>query len=231
VSIDGTAVGQGTLCDAAHPGCAPGTADVGSADIDVNIKPFSEGLHHLVVTVSDVAGNVGTVTDEMFEVDNIRPVYSDHQDLTIGSDVPNQQAANNGGNTGGSQGGVEGAQADSCPQPKLSVLLADKPLRIKHKVPVLVRSQKYRFTGHLTCLINGRRRSAAKHTVVHLHALIKGKTAWKTRFGVGSGGKFTIRLRNPTTRTLDFTYISANGKVTHVQIRLTAVKKPRKHKH
>ena len=58
--------------------------------------------------------------------------------------------------------------AQQCRSPRLSVFLAQKPLRVSSGVPVLKTGKRYRFSGRLTCVINGRRRSAPKRTRIDI---------------------------------------------------------------
>ncbi|MGG7380136.1 hypothetical protein ACQ7B2_15700, partial [Escherichia coli] len=83
-------------------------------------------------------------------------------------------------------GAVLGASAGGCVKPKLSMRLRQKPLRIKHGVPVLVKGKRYRFTGRLTCLVNGKQHSAPKHTHIQLRALLRHRSYLKGRATVGS---------------------------------------------
>ncbi len=45
-------------------------------------------------------------------------------------------------------------------------MLNSKPVRVSKGVPVLKYKKAYKFTGRLTCVINGKRRSAPKRTKV-----------------------------------------------------------------
>jgi len=223
VLIDGATVNTGTIvCDASP-------CDVGKAPVDLDTTKFADGLHHLTITVSDTAGHVGTVFDyPSFEIDNTPPSNSSTATLTIGSDVSIPPPSNNGGN--GGKGGVLGGSAASCASPKLSMLLAQKPVRVKKGVAVLYRGKSYRFTGRLTCVVRNKRVSAPKKTKIQLFAIVKGKSASKGKATVGSGGKITIKISAPSSRTLEFRFTNADKKVSRVRIKVQVVKAPKKHK-
>jgi hypothetical protein len=220
VEVDGVPVSQGALCGATDP------CDLGRITLPLDTTRFLDGVHHLVVAISDTAGNVGDAADEDFQIVNQQPAYSSTATLTVGSGVP---APAGGGS--GSSGGVAGASAGSCTKPKLSMLLDQRPLRIRRGVPVLVAGKRYRFTGRLTCLIDGRRRSAPKRTRIDVRAIVHGKSVPKGRATVGSAGKIVFRLAAPSSRTLEFRFTGLDGKVTRVRIKVAAVHVKPKHKH
>ena len=219
VVVDGMQVASGPLCADTDP------CDVGDVKLPLDTTRFSDGVHHLVVAIADTDGNVGNAADEDFEVANTPPVYSNTAVLTVGSAVP--QPA---GGAGGSSGGVQGASAGSCTKPKLSMVLDQRPLRIRRGVPVLVAGKRYRFTGRLTCVINGRRVSAPKRTRIDVRAIVGGRSVPKARTTVGAAGKIVIRLASPSSRTLEFRFTGLDGKVTRVRIKVAAVHVKHKHK-
>lgn len=201
------------------PGC-----DVGNRKVTLDTSTWADGPYHFVVVVKDVDGQTANIADGTLTVSNTDPNHP-KADLTIGSDVSIPPPP--GGN--GSQGGVEGASQSSCASAKLSMLLSQKPVRISHKVPVLYKNKKYRFTGRLTCLVKGKRVSAAKKTKVEIYAIVNGKTVHKGTARVASGGKLAIRLANPSARTLEFRFKGADGKTARVRIKIKTVKAPKKH--
>jgi hypothetical protein len=209
--------------------CAPaGSCRSGTARLPFNTKDFADGTYDLRIVVTDVDGNVGSVVDDPgFQVWNYRPTGSKTATLSVGSSVPTPA----GGGGGGPSGGVKGASAGSCTSPKLSMVLDQRPLRIRHGVPVLVAGKRYRFTGRLTCVINGRRVSAPKRTRIDVRALVRGRSAPKAHGSVGAKGKIVFRIASPSSRTLEFRFTAPNGKVTRVRIKIDTVKvKKQKHK-
>lgn len=205
------------LCPAADPDC-----DVGGMALTLNTSAWAPGLYHFVVVAKDVANQASNIADGTLTI-QAPPANNSSATLTIGSGVTIPEAQPNGG-----QGGVQGASASSCTQPRLSMLLSQKPVRIKHKVPVLYKNKKYTFTGRLTCVVNDKRHSAAKKTEVEVYAIVKGKSVHKATMRVASGGKLTVKVASPSTRTLEFRF-KADGKTTRVRIKITIVKAPKKH--
>jgi hypothetical protein len=238
---DGADLAQATLVAGSTPVgapvdlCAPaGSCRSGSATLPFSTGSLADGFYDLHIVLTDVNGVTGTVpikTDGLFQIWNYRPAGSSTATLSVGSSVP-QPAPSGGGGGGGSQGGVKGASAGSCTSPKLSMVLDQKPLRVSHGVPVLVAGKKYRFTGRLTCVINGKRVSAPKRTRIDVRAIVHGRSAPKTHGSVGAKGVIVFRLASPSSRTLEFRFTDANGKVTRVRIKVETVKvkKPKKHK-
>ena len=173
----------------------------------------------------DTAGQATNIADGTLEINNTPPPNNPTATLTIGSSVPTPPEAGDNG----SGGGIQGASISSCTDAKLSMLLSQKPVRIKHKVPVLYKNKKYKFTGRLTCVVKNKRHSAAKRTRVDVYAIIKGKAHRKATMKVASGGKLTIKLASPSSRTLEFRFKGEDGTTTRVRIKITIVKAPKQH--
>src|SRR3954447_12823660 len=165
-----TPVQSAPLC---HPA---GSCDVGVADVDFDSRSLPDGPHHMRVVVSDVDGNIAAIADHDFEVDNAPKYYQTQVNLTVGSGVSFPAP---GGQKPGGSGGVLEAGAGSCTSPKLSMLLSQKPVRVRKGVAVLIRGKKYRFTGRLTCRSGNKRVSAPKRTKIQIFAIVKGRTAPK----------------------------------------------------
>jgi hypothetical protein len=227
VSLDGgktTTRGPFRLCD----GCdsvGPGQADA-PVEAQWDTTQFADGPHELTVVLTDTANQIGHITNAT-EIHNAAYPNNPSATLTIGSAVPAPPPAPGPG----TQGGIKGASASSCVRAKLSMLLSQKPVRIKHRVPVLYKNKKYKFTGRLTCVVNTKRHSAAKKTKVDVYAIIKGKRHHKATLRVASGGKLTVKLASPSSRTLEFRFKGADGKTTRVRIKIKVVKAPKHHKH
>jgi hypothetical protein len=196
-----------------------GSCTDGTATLPFSTAGFADGTYDLRVVVADVDGNSATVLDDPdFQIWNNRPAGSATATLSVGSGVP---APAPGG--GGSSGGVRGASAGSCTSPRLSMVLDQKPLRIRHGVPVLVAGKRYRFTGRLTCVINGRRVSAPKRTRIDLRAIVGGSSVPKGSTTVGTKGSIVFRIASQSPRTLEFRFTGLNGKVTRVRIKIETV--------
>lgn len=219
--LGSTLVSQQDLCDPAS------SCTDGRASLPFDTTSFADATYDLRVVVADVDGNARTVLDDPdFQIWNDRPTGSSTATLSVGSSVPTP--AGSGG--GGSSGGVEGASAGSCTSPKLSMVLDQRPLRMHRGVPVLAANKRYRFTGRLTCVINGRRVSAPKRTRIDVRAIVHGKPAPKTHGSVGAGGKIVFRLASPNSRTLEFRFTGLDRKVTRVRIKIETVHVKKKHK-
>jgi|1186.fasta_scaffold23733_2 hypothetical protein len=211
---------------ASAPLCSPaGSCDVGRADVDFDSRSLPDGPHHIRVVVSDVDGDTTAIADQDFEVDNAPKHYETQVHLTVGSNVSSTAP----GAPPGGTGSVRVDRAGACASAKLSMLLSQKPVRVRTGVAVLTRGRPYRFTGRLTCVLGNRRVSAPKRTKIQILALVKGRTAPKGTALVGSGGRVAIRLASPSARTLEFRFRSDGGGITRVRIKVQTVTGPRKH--
>jgi hypothetical protein len=103
--------------------------------------------------------------------------------------------------------------------------LAQKPLRVSKGVPVLLKNKKYRFTGRLTCVIGGRRRSAPKGAKVELLDLVRGKKVNRPKLTVGASGKLTVVVERASSRTLEFRYRAVDGRTSTVKIKIRVATK------
>jgi hypothetical protein len=189
-------------------------SDVVALEVDTTIYP--DGPHRLIVTIRDAGGRTYTINEDL-EVWNHRPTSSPTATLNVGGPGATPQGAGNGGTAGGAVGG---ASATSCASPQLSMLLAQKPLRVSTGVAVLRKNTRYRFTGRLTCVVNGKRRSAAKGAKIAVRNVVGGKTVRKPATAVGGSGKITLVLGYPSSRTIVFRYTAGDGKTSEVRIKV-----------
>jgi hypothetical protein len=201
--------------------CANADASFGLMSTD-----YTDGVHRFVVTVRNENGETSSVPADI-EIWNNRPgqcasplatPLSCPADLSIGSDPTAEPAAPVPGTNNG--GGVQGANETSCKSPRLSMSLSQKPLRVSHGVPVLLKNKKYRFTGRLTCLVGNKRKSATKGTRIEVRNTVGRKTVKKPNGKVGSGGKITLVLKYPSSRTIEFRFTSADKKTSKVRIKV-----------
>jgi hypothetical protein len=200
--------------------CKNEGCSVGDATIGFNTESYTDGVYHLVATVRNASGETNTAEGNI-EIWNNRGQNCSPRcsaDLSIGSDPTAAPPATNPGTKPG--GGVEGANESSCLSPRLSMSLAEKPLRVSHGVPVLLKNKTYRFTGRLTCLVNNKRRSAAKGTRIDVRNTIGRKTVRKASGKVGNGGKITVQLKYSSSRTIEFRFTNADGKSSKVRIKV-----------
>jgi len=215
LTVDGAPAGSVPYC----PGNPAGCADA-SATLSFVTTNYADGVRHLVITVHDSSGDSATINSDVEVWNNRGPNCSPSCSaaLSIGSDPTAEAPAVNPGTKGG--GGVEGANESSCKSPRLSMSLGQKPLRVSHGVPVLLKNKSYRFTGRLTCLINGKRKSAAKGARIEVRNTVGRNTVRKANGKVGNGGKITVLLKYPSSRTIEFRFTSADGKTSKVRIKV-----------
>lgn len=194
----------------------------GHASLTVHTTQFDDGDYTLIVDTYDIARNM-TETKLDLNVWNHPPIGSPTQVLTIGTSSPTVLPG--GGGPAGGAGGVAGASSSSCNSPKLSMFLAQKPLRVSHGVPVLKYGKRYRFNGRLTCVIKGKRQSAPKRTRIDLQNKVGKKTVTKNGTTVRTKGKITMILAYKSSRTLIFKFTNTNGKVSQVKIKIRVAHK------
>ncbi len=109
------------------------------------------------------------------------------------------------------------------------MLLVSNPVRISKGVPVLRYGKRYRFKGRLTCLVNGKRRSAPKGTRIELLNTARGRTVSRVRTEVGVSGAIALRLSYRRARTLVFRYRAADGTTAQVRIKVRVTRKGVRH--
>jgi hypothetical protein len=211
-SVDGTPVDGAAFCpQEPQAGCS-----VARVWLHVDTQAFPDGPHRLSVTIRDAGDRTFTI-DKDLEVWNHPPTGSPTATLNIGSSPDATPGAANGG---GSSGGVEGASATSCGSPRLSMFLGQKPLRVSNGVPVLLKGKRYRFTGRLTCLVGGKRKSAVKGARIDVRNVVRGKTVRKGGATVRGAGRITLILAYPSSRTIEFRYTAGDGKTSKVRIKV-----------
>ena len=229
LTIGGTAVGSTQTFTCRNEGCS-----VSDGTISFNTTGWADGTYHMVATLTNSNGETGLAQNDI-EIWNNRPNQCPPENstprscsapLSIGSDSTSEPPSPGPGtNPGG--GGVKGANESSCKSPRLSMSLSQKPLRVSHGVPVLLKNRKYRFTGRLTCLINNKRKSASKGTRIEVRNIMGRKTVRKHSGKVGSGGKITLVLKYPSSRTIEFRFRNADGKTSKVRIKVRIAQRKR----
>lgn len=233
LSVRATDAGSGLASVQARvDGAVVAAADLGGVDsvedvaLAIATPAFPDGTHQVQVSATDVAGNTGVLVDQPLVFGNTPLVRSSTAVLTLGSaDVPAPSGGVIGAGGGGAVAGAGGTGTGSggalaCRSPRLSMFLKNKPLRISKGVPVLRRNGRYRFSGTLTCLVNGRRVHAPSGVVVGLYNQIGKKTYRKSGITTRSNGAVSIILSYPTSRVLDFRYTSLDGTTARVRIRI-----------
>jgi hypothetical protein len=199
-------------------------------DILLDTTDWFDGPHTLAVKLYDAAGNVADVLKDYKaefkngrDPSNCSPSCS-AQVPVAGGGTTQPNGANNGNN---GSGGVAGASTTSCNSPRLSMELSQRPLKVSKGVPVLLSGKRYRFRGKLTCLINGKRRSASPKTPIELLNTIGKRTYRKGGATVRDKGAITLILAYKSSRTLVFRYTNPDGRRSQVKLKIKVVKKPR----
>ncbi|WP_028060064.1 Ig-like domain-containing protein [Candidatus Solirubrobacter pratensis] len=194
--------------------------------IDLDTSRFADGEHRVTVKVYDAAGNATDyIRNAVTEIGNHPNLGSNTATLSIGSG--NAAGQNGSAGSGGGTGGVAGASATSCASPKLSMELSQKPLKISKGVPVLKYGKRYRFRGHLTCVVKGKRHSAPVKTPIELFNTIGKKTYRKSGATVRSKGAITLVLAYKSSRTLVFRYTNADGRRSQVKLKVKVTRRSR----
>ena len=189
----------------------------------VDTNDVADGERLLVVTISDVNGAQKEILRQMITVDNRPNVSTPTVTVQIGSGPYNPPSSPPGG-------GVGGESAPSCVSPRLSIGLAQRPLRYRRGVPVLAAGRTYRYAGRLTCRINGQRRPAPRGTEVQVRNRLRGWTISKPSITLRKAGDVVARLAYRSSRVIVFRVRAAGGEVVRVRIpiRVVSVKKGRR---
>jgi hypothetical protein len=213
--VDGAPAGSAPFCPDSDAVC-----NDARAALPFQTTNYQDGVRHLVITVRDSSGESYTINSEVDVWNNRGPNCSPSCSaaLSIGSDPTAEAPAQNPATNNG--GGVQGANESSCKSPRLSMSLVQKPLRVSRGVPVLLKNKSYRFTGRLTCVVNGKRKAAAKGARIDVRNTVGRKTVRKASGKVGNGGKITVLLKYPSSRTIEFRFTNAEGKASKVRIKV-----------
>jgi hypothetical protein len=221
-SVDGVVVASTDLGGSGCADLSPGNAavdlplgggcpaNVEDLQLPVATPMFGDGPHQLWMSVTDAAGNGAVLVDEPIIINNTLPFQQSTAVLTLAGSV------------------VGPGNGLACLAPRLSMFLKDKPLKVVKGVPVLRRNGRYRYSGTLTCAVNGRRVHAPAGVVVALRNQIGKRIYKKNGVATRSGGGITVILAYPTSRLLEFRYTSIDGTTRRVRLRVTVVKATKK---
>ena len=102
------------------------------------------------------------------------------------------------------------------------MVLAQKPLRVSKGRPVLRANKRYRFTGRLTCVVNGNRRLGAQARSHRPAQHGRQETIEKSGTTVRAKGAFQIILAYPSSRLITFRFTNSDGQRSQVRIRVSA---------
>jgi hypothetical protein len=218
-----TAMLGGHLLDSqyfADPACATGVCPtVATVDLAVPTTAVPDGTARLEVTVEDATGTVTHVVDQTITVVNKPVVSNPTVVVSVGGGAKNPQSGPNG------PGGPAGPSGtDDCRSPRLSMFLAQRPLRIKRGVPVLAAERKYRFRGRLTCLVEGRRKAAPRGTLVQVRDRRNGRSIERPAARVKTGGAIVVKLAHGRSCSVIFRVRGAGGHLVSVRIPIRVVR-------
>ena len=207
-----------------EPDCLPdasaegGCPTPGTLPLTVATTAVPDGVHRLQVTVVPGAGDPVVVYDQAITVDNTPIVSTPSVTITVGSGTIAPSPPGGGGGPP-PPGGV-----GACVSPRLSMFLAQTPLRFRRAVPVLVAGRRYRYQGRLTCRVNGRRRSAPRGTYIGVRNRLRGRTLVRRALRVRSHGRIVARLAYRSSRVIVFRARGATGNVVRVRIPIRVVR-------
>jgi len=218
-----TAILGGTIVDSqyfGYPGCEPGTCPaVATVGLAVPTAAVPDGPARLEVTVEDAAGTVTHVVDQTITIANTPIVSNPTVVVSVGGGAKNPQSGPQG------PGGPTGPSgSDGCRSPRLSMFLAQRPLRIRRGVPVLAAGRKYRFRGKLTCVVDGRRKAAPRGTLVHVRYRRKGRTIARPAARVRTRGALVVKRAHRRSGTVVFRIRGAGGRLVSVRIPIRVVR-------
>ena len=199
-------------CDS-EPALCPSAGEV---TLLVPTTGVADGPHRLTVTVADAAGQETRLVDRVVTVANA-PVFQ-QTSVTIGV------GTGSGGEPPGGSGGPPGGP-DACASPRLKVKAAWRAPRVRGVRLVLRAGRRYPFAGRLTCRRDGRRVPAARGTRIALLQKRDGRALRSRSVKVGADGRFALRIKARSRRTLVFR-LRAGGR-TVADVRLPIVVVPR----
>jgi hypothetical protein len=212
VLLDVEAFADGT-CTVTCPATVPLTMDT---------TKVADGNRALVITVEDVTGVDHTIFTQALLVENKKPVSPCPRKtidepcsitVSVGSGRISLPQPSPPGPVG------PGSTDPSCRSPRLSMRLAQRPLRFRRGVPVLRRNRAYRFAGRLSCRINGVRRGAPRGMAVQVrHRLRAGWTVAKRDVHVRKAGEVVARLAFRSRRVVIFRVRGTGGDLVRVRI-------------
>jgi hypothetical protein len=201
----------------------------------VDTRSVPDGPHQLVVSVTDGAGNLTTLLERTITVANTQAAQPSSVTLALGSGAPTTGGSGAGGGGGGNPsgpggrggaGGVLGSTStrSTCASPRLSMVLAQRPLRVSRGVVVLRANRRYRYTGRLTCLLGGRRVAAPVRTAVEVIDHVGRRTIVKRATAVRAAGRIVVMLAYSSSRTILFEAPASNGAPSVVRIPIKVVR-------
>jgi hypothetical protein len=200
-----------------------------TVELNLNTKQVADGERELIVSVEDVNGVDTTILRQTLLVENTERVPPCKREtiydpcaitVSVGSGRISLPQPSPPGPVG------PGSTDQSCRSPRLSMRLSQRPLRFRRGVPVLLRNRVYRFSGRLTCRINGARRGAPRGMAVQVrHRLRAGWTVAKRDIHVRKTGEVVARLAFRSRRVVIFRVRGTGGDLVRVRIPVRVVRR------
>jgi hypothetical protein len=188
------------------------TSSVGTAALAVDTSAVPDGVRRLVITVEDAAGTVTTVLDHTITVANTLPTWTSTVVVSVGAGATSPKPSPGPGP------GPQPGPRSGCASPRLSVFLAQRPLRLRRGRPLLRAGRRYRFEGKLTCRLDGRRRPAPRSTLVGIRNRLHGRLVVRKPAKVRGGGRFVVKLAHRRSCVVLFRVRAASGRLVSVRI-------------
>jgi len=214
--LDGVETAEASFgCDA-EPAACPSSGEV---ELHVSTLGFADGPHRLTVTVTDAAGQEARLVDRVVTVRNTPVVQRTTVTVGVGTgagvDPP-----------GGGSGGPPPSPG-ACASPRLKVNAAWRAPRVRGVRLVLRAGRRYPFAGRLTCVRGGRRVPAARGTRIVLLQKRDGVVLRRRSVRIGADGRFAVRLKARTRRTLVFRLRAGGSTVADVRLPVIVVPRGR----
>jgi hypothetical protein len=222
VYLDGQRVTGGNFSDSACADLSPGSGQIdipyglvdqndnvltdpespvgcvgrGALRLPLDVSQVPDGPdHRVVIEVTDHAGNKTVVFDRPTSIFNSGPTIPDTPKEPPGAVRP----------------------AETCASPRLTMALADDPLRRVRGRAVLRAGAPYRFTGRLTC----QGRPAPAGSRIEILRSIGRRTAAEGATSTVADGNVAVRLSFTGSRTLIFRFTGADGQRAEARVPLT----------
>lgn len=195
----------------------PCTTTVRAASLRLDLAGFGAGPHRLRVLVGDVAGNVTAVFDGVVVVAGPRPAHSPIVQVRFGrsgSPTPAPPVLPP----------VVPPRPPRCAAPWLSMMLAERPLRVRRGRPVLIAGRRHRFRGRLTCRVGRTRKAAPRGLRIELLATARGRVVGRTTIRTKQGGRVAVLISLRSSRTLVFRYREGRAS-SRVRIPVTVLRR------
>ena len=212
-ALDGVVVARGSFPCAGDPAVCP---SAGEAELLVPTTLLADGPHRLTVTVTDAAGTAAVLADRVLTVANAPVPQRTSVTVQVGSGGAGTAPS---AGSGGPPPGVR-----TCDRPRLRVHAAWREPELRGLRLVLQAGRRHRFAGRVTCVGEDGRGPAAAGTLIRLTQRRDGAVLRRRTLRTDANGRFAVRVRARTRRTLVFS-LRSGGRTT-ASVRLPVVVVP-----